>query len=129
LNFFKNEIAPNEIPVQSSETEGYLVGSVINGAVSYENSTDATNQDKSVYNENILEVEINSEKQHEHDDAWIATSIDTNQGKDRDKDYHRKAISIHHTFHPRNDSDINELNINNNDIKISGSPADSDTGF
>lgn len=127
LDFFKNEIDSNEIPVQSQE--GYLVGSVINGDVSYENSTDATNQDKSVYNENILEVEINSEKQHEHDDAWIATSIDTNQGKDGEKDYHRKAISIHHTFHPRTDSDINELNINNNDIKISGSPIDSDTGF
>lgn len=129
LNFFKDEIAHNEIPIQSSETEGYLVGSVINGAVSYENSTDATNQDKSVYNENILEVEINSEKQHEHDDAWIATSIDTNQGKDGDKDYHRKAISIHHTFHKRDDSTVNTLNINDYDGKNGGSEVDSDTKF
>ena len=129
LNFFKDEIAHNEIPIQSSETEGYLVGSVINGAVSYENSTDATNQDKSVYNENILEVEINSEKQHEHDDAWIATNIDTNQGKDGDKDYHRKAISIHHTFHKRDDSAVDELNINNYDGKSGGSAIDSDTQF
>ena len=129
LNFFKDEIAHNEIPIQSSETEGYLVGSVINGAVSYENSTDAANQDKSVYNENILEVEINSEKQHEHDDAWIATNIDTNQGKDGDKDYHRKAISIHHTFHKRDDSAVDELNINNYDGKSGGSAIDSDTKF
>ena len=127
LDFFKNEINSNEIPVQSQE--GYLVGSVINGDVSYENSTDATNQDKSVYNENILKVEINSKKQHEHDDAWIATNIDTSQGKEGEKDYHRKAISIHHTFHPRTDSEINELNINNDNIKINGSLADSDTGF
>lgn len=129
LNFFKDEIAHNEIPIQSSETEGYLVGSVINGAISYENSTDATNQDESVYNENILNVAINSEKPYEHDDAWIATNIDTEQGKDGDKDYHRKAISIHHTFHPRTDSAVNELNINNYDGKNGGSTADSDTQF
>lgn len=129
LDFFKNEIAHNEIPIQSSESEGYLVGSVINGAISYENSIDNSNSDKSVYNDNILEVEINSKKQHEHDDAWIATNIDTNQGKDGDKDYHRKAISIHHTFHKRDDSVVNELNINNYDGKSGGSAVDPDTQF
>lgn len=129
LDFFKNEIAHNEIPIQSSESEGYLVGSVINGAISYENSIDNSNSDKSVYNDNILEVEINSKKQHEHDDAWIATNIDTNQGKDGDKDYHRKAISIHHTFHKRKDSTVNELNINDYDGTSDGSTEDPDTHF
>lgn len=127
LNFFKNEINSNEIPIQSQEN--YLVGSVINGDVSYEASKDNSGSDKSVYNENILTVEINSGKQYEHDDAWIATNIDTNQGKEGEKDYHRKAISIHHTFHPRVDSDINELNINAYDGTKNGSDADGDTGF
>ncbi len=119
LDFFKKNISHNEIPVQSSGEEGYLVGSTINGNTTYE--------DSDIYNTNILSVEPN--QSHLYDDPWIATSINTNEGKEGDKDYHRNAIAIHHTFHPRTDSNVNTLNINDQKVKDSGSTPDSDTKF
>lgn len=108
LNFFKDEIAHNEIPIQSSETEGYLVGSVINGATNYESSGE-------YIKDNILDVSLT--KTHEHDDAWISTQINTSQGKDGDFDYHRKAIAIHHNFHPTpsSESQVDKNDTSNNE--------------
>ena len=95
LNFFTEEIEANEIPVQSKKG-GYLVGAKING-----NTKDDT--------ENILAATLS--ESFTSDDPWIRTDIDTTFDLNN-PEYHQNAISIHHTWHPTedttSDSDMNE---------------------
>ena len=95
LDFFTEEIEANEIPIQSTKG-GYLVGTKINGGVK-----DAT--------EDILSAELSESSTQ--DDPWIRTDINVIVDLEN-PNYHQNAISIHHTWHPTEDttsgSDMNE---------------------
>ena len=99
LDSFK-EIEANQIPVKRAE-DGTLVGSMINSAIAYNNWEDKPND--------ILQDD-GITPAFARDDAWIETVIDTSDlvggvkdGDDIDQSAN-SGISIHHTFHPTENS-------------------------
>lgn len=99
-------IETNQIPIKRTDN-GKLVGTKINGDKNHE-VIDGLN--------NVLKID-----DFTIDDAWIKTQVNA--------DNTPNAISIHHTFNPTDNSDINKLNINNYDGIEGGSDSDEDTGF
>lgn len=100
LNFFRDEIKENEIPVQSSGQ--YLVGTKINGNTQHEVAKDT-----------ILNEKLSTS--YNEDDAWIQTSVNV---IDNDN-FHQNAISIHHTFHPQTDTkSTSNVNKNGDTIQL-----------
>jgi hypothetical protein len=102
----------NEIPVKRL-SDGKLVGTKINGD---NNRTDG--EIANILNEK-LSTSLNE------DDAWIYTKVNSNAITED----HNNGIAIHHTFHARTNSTVNNLNINDYDGTNGGSASDSDTGF
>lgn len=97
LDFFKEKIGANEIPVRSEEGS-YLVGSKINGDNQYISTSEK------IETEPII-------TDFDTDDAWIYTKIDTEKASE--VGYNQNAISIHHKWTDAGASPVTS-NVNEN---------------